>query len=313
MEAQRRAVIDIGTNSVKLLVAELAGSFVTPMHEEGRQTRLGRGFYETRRLQPGPLRDTAQAVAAFAARARELGAATPRVIATSAARDATNADELLAAVRAASGLDVQVISGEQEARWAFAGACTHPTLASRSLLLLDTGGGSSEFIIGRNGQSHFHHSYPLGSVRLAESLPHSDPPTAEDFAGCRAHLRTFLDNTIVPSVRDALAREPDQVALVATGGTASVLAMMELGLRQFHRARIEAVEFTTARIAEWTTRIWSLPLAARRELPGLPPERADIILFGVAIFEAIMAAFQLGPLRVSTRGLRFGALLDSAP
>jgi exopolyphosphatase/guanosine-5'-triphosphate,3'-diphosphate pyrophosphatase len=101
--------------------------------------------------------------------------------------------------------------------------------------------------------------------------------------------------------------------LVATGGTASVLALMHLRLPRFDRERIEAVSLDAAQVAEWTARLWALPLAARREIVGLPPERADIILFGVAIFEGIMETFRLAPLRPSTRGLRFGALLEPAP
>lgn len=311
MNPLRRAVIDVGTNSVKLLVAEVADGRITPLHEEGRQTRLGRGFYETRQLQPEPLRDTAAAVAAFAAKAREFDTAPPRVIATSAARDAVNAAELLAAIHASSGLVVEVISGEQEACWAFAGACTQPALAAQPMLLLDTGGGSSEFIVGGGGQSHFRQSYPLGAVRLAESLPHGDPPAAEDLARCRQQLREFLAREVVPAVRPALDREPAGVALVATGGTASVLAMMQLGLPRFDRERIEAVALDATQVADWTARLWKLPLAERRQITGLPPERADIILFGVAILEAVMDSFQFSPLHVSTRGLRFGALLAS--
>jgi exopolyphosphatase/guanosine-5'-triphosphate,3'-diphosphate pyrophosphatase len=156
-------------------------------------------------------------------------------------------------------------------------------------------------------------SHPLGVVRLAEALPHGDPPAAGEFARCREQVRDFLAREAVPEVRAAIAREAAGVALVATGGTASVLAMMELGLTRFDRNQIEGVALDAARVTDWTARLWALPLAARREITGLPPERADIILFGVAIFEAIMGAFALTPLRVSTRGLRFGALLEAPP
>src|SRR5881394_769201 len=115
----RRAVIDVGTNSVKLLVAEVSGRRVQPLVERSQQTRLGRGFYANHRLQPAAIAETARAVAGFAAQAREWGAVATRVIATSAARDAVNQAELLAALQATSNLEVEVISGEQEADWAF--------------------------------------------------------------------------------------------------------------------------------------------------------------------------------------------------
>src|SRR5207253_1721266 len=119
MEPVRRAVIDVGTNSVKLLVAEVAGHEVRPLVEESKQTRLGRGFYETHRLQAEAIATTAKAAATFADLAREQQAATIRVIATSAARDAVNPRELTSAIEEASGLKVEIISGEQEADWVF--------------------------------------------------------------------------------------------------------------------------------------------------------------------------------------------------
>src|SRR5690349_9578739 len=115
MPVERRAVIDVGTNSVKLLVADVTGRHVEPVLEDGRQTRLGKGFYESHRLQPIAIAQTALAVSEFAKAATRLGAVTVRVIATSAARDAENADDLAATVTKACGLMLEVISGEQEA------------------------------------------------------------------------------------------------------------------------------------------------------------------------------------------------------
>jgi len=189
MVVVRRAVIDVGTNSIKLLVADVAGD-VRPVLEESKQTRLGRGFYNSHRLQAEPLANTAKAVAVFASKARDLGASSIRVIATSAARDAVNAAELVSAIQQASELKVEIISGEQEAEWAFQGATTDPALSREPLLLLDVGGGSSEFIVGQGEHKHFRHSFPLGTVRLLESFPHSDPPRPEELAACRHWLRT---------------------------------------------------------------------------------------------------------------------------
>ncbi|HMO63627.1 MAG TPA: diol dehydratase reactivase ATPase-like domain-containing protein [Verrucomicrobiota bacterium] len=146
-----RAVVDVGTNSVKLLVARVRGAEVIPVFERAEQTRLGRGFYEDHRLRPEAVRHTAQAVAGFVHRARELGASAIRVLATSAVRDAVNSAELTDALSAATGLPVEVISGEVEAAMAFRGVCTDPGLAGRPLLVMDLGGGSTEFIVGRDG------------------------------------------------------------------------------------------------------------------------------------------------------------------
>src|SRR5579863_9057007 len=118
MDSIRCAVIDVGTNSIKLLVADVAGVVVEPVWEGSEQTRLGAGFFETRRLKSPAIEHTAKAVAAFAVRAHELGAVSTRVIATSAARDALNADDLTSAIERAAGLKVEILSGEQEAEWA---------------------------------------------------------------------------------------------------------------------------------------------------------------------------------------------------
>src|SRR6267142_5676404 len=146
METVRRAVIDVGTNSIKLLVADVRGRDVRPVHEESKQTRLGKGFYESNCLQPEAIARTAEAVWEFAEIAREKSAASIRVIATSAARDAVNPTDLTLSIERASGLKTEIISGEREAGWVFQGVATDAELAKRPLLLLDVGGGSTEFI-----------------------------------------------------------------------------------------------------------------------------------------------------------------------
>ena len=207
MQPIRRAVIDVGTNSIKLLVADVAGRDVQPVHEESRQTRLGQGFYETRRLQMEPIAYSANAVADFARTARQHDARSIRVIATSAARDAVNPEDLISAIEAASGLKVEIISGEQEAELAFQGVTTDTELARTPLLLLDVGGGSTEFILGRGEHKHFAHSFPLGTVRLLEKFPHSDPPTRSEFIACRDWMKNFLQNEVRPKLEPALRRE----------------------------------------------------------------------------------------------------------
>ncbi|HWH68696.1 MAG TPA: hypothetical protein VNT26_04890 [Candidatus Sulfotelmatobacter sp.] len=316
MEPNRRAVVDVGTNSIKLLVAEVCGNEVRPLWEESRQTRLGQGFYETHRLQPGPITNTAQAVAAFAAQARELQARTVRVIATSAARDARNAEELTAAIEQASGLKVEIISGEQEAHYAFLGVTTDPALAREPLLLLDVGGGSTEFILGQGQHQHFRHSFPLGTVRLMEKIPHSDPPRAEQLAGCRQWLKEFFDQHVQPRLRPAMDLEVSRaqahapLQLVGTGGTATILGCMEAQLSAFDRQRVEATRLSLPQIQAHAERLWQLPLEERKKTVGLPANRADVILTGVAIYEAVLQCLSLPELRLSTRGVRFAAVLD---
>lgn len=305
----RRAVIDIGTNSVKLLVADVSPDATEPVWEGSEQTRLGRGFYEDHRLRPDAIADTARVAAHFVRRAREQGAASVRIIATSAARDAVNAEELLAALHGACGQAVEVISGEQEADWAFQGVMTDASLRGQPALILDVGGGSTEFILGDAGVSVFRQSFKLGTVRLLEATPHADPPTAGELSAVRAQVRDFLDREVRPHIGAYLtATCREKLVLVGTGGTTSILARLELQLPTYDRERIEAASFTAERVRWHVEQLWQMPLAQRSELPGLPANRADVILFGAVIYEAVMETFGIGTLRVSTRGLRFAAV-----
>ena len=296
---------------MKLLVADVRGGEVRPVLEKSDQTRLGRGFYESHLLQPDAIAHTARAVAEFAAMAAGLGSTPPRVIGTSAARDARNAAELAAAILQASGLALEVITGEQEAEFAYRGVSSDSALAGLPLLILDVGGGSTEFIVGHGPERRFAQSFGIGSVRLLEQFPLGDPPCAAELAACRRHVRAFLEREVRASLDPALAavRVGGELSLIGTGGATTILARMEQRMEDFDRAHIEATRLSRGRVVEWNDRLWSLPFAERRALPGLPPKRADVILFGAAIYEGVMECFGLAELRVSTRGLRFGALL----
>lgn len=310
-QGERRAVIDIGSNSVKLLVANIRGPVVDPLLETGSQTRLGEGFFQSRRLQPAAIERTAHAVAAFIADSRRFNPARLRVIATAAAREALNQAEFLDTVRAVAQTEVEIIPGPVEADLAFRGVCTFPDLAAASLLVADVGGGSTELILGTAGHRRLAHSFPLGAVRLMEDLRITADPDPSDLPRCRAHLDAWIEQHVLPAMGPSWpGPEGVHPVFVGVGGTASVLACMTLALADYDRARIDATRLERTRLEEWTERLWALPLADRRRIPGLPPERADVILTGAAIYEALLRAFDLPAVRPSTRGLRFAALLD---
>jgi exopolyphosphatase/guanosine-5'-triphosphate,3'-diphosphate pyrophosphatase len=317
MPSIRRAVIDVGTNSVKVLVADVAGQSIQPVWEDSKQTRLGSGFYDTHQLQAEPVARTARAVARFAAMARELQAADVRVIGTSAARDAINAQELLASIESSSGLRMEIISGDQEAEWTFQGVTTDLRFGNESLLIMDVGGGSSEFILGQEQHKQFRESFPIGTVRLLEKIPHSDPPLPGELAACRAWVRETLKRAVEPRLGPALAAHARSLVngartqLVGTGGTTSILARIEACLEAFDRDRIEAIRLSRERLREHAERLWSVSLAERQKIVGLPAKRADVILTGVVIFEGVMEQFGFSELRVSTRGLRFAAVMGA--
>jgi exopolyphosphatase / guanosine-5'-triphosphate,3'-diphosphate pyrophosphatase len=306
---ERRAVIDVGTNSVKLLVGDVAGDALTPVTETSKQTRLGAGLYSTRRLQAAAIAATAEAVNEYSRAARELGATSLRLIATSAARDAHNADELAQAIRQICGLRLDVISGDKEAEWVFRGVTSNPKLATSPVLILDVGGGSTEFIVGENAVPQFRESYSLGTVRLLEQLHPGDPPGLRALVACRVWLRDFLKLQVIPLLRPALASCQRPVQLVGTGGTATILARIQGRMTDFDREKIESTPITLNLIRTELESQWQMTLADRQKTVGLPPNRADVILTGMAIYEAIMEQLGFSALHVSTRGLRYWALL----
>ena len=309
MALERRAVIDLGTNSVKLLVAEVEGEVLRPLWEQGNQTRLGEGFYKAHALQPRAIARTVRAVEEFVAKARTYGIERPRLIATSAARDALNRGHLVEALRPL-GLHLEVISGEQEAEWAYRGVCTDPALAGRRLLIAEVGGGSTQFILGQGGERCFQRSFPVGAVRLLEKFWPSDPPLPSELKHCREWLHDFMAEKVKPLLGEAWTADRPKTVFLGTGGTAAILARMELALDSYDRERIESVRLKRGAFGKWVLRLWSLPLAERKQIAGLPAARADVVLTGAAIYEAVMEHLGFAELRVSTRGVRFGALAD---
>jgi exopolyphosphatase / guanosine-5'-triphosphate,3'-diphosphate pyrophosphatase len=305
----RRAVIDIGTNSVKLLVADVERDSLAPVSELSKQTRLGAGFYGTRQLQKPAVALTVEAVAEFSKAAAELGASRVRLVATSAARDALNVAELSDAIERRCGLKTEILSGDKEADWVFRGVTSSAKLAQSPVLVLDVGGGSTEFIVGDHAVPQFRSSYGLGTVRLFEQLRLSDPPGLRALVACRVWLRNFLKAEVVPLLKPALDACQRHVQLVGTGGTATILARIETGMTDFDRDKIEATTLTLEQIRSHLESHWQMMLEERQKIPGMPPKRGDVILTGVAIYEAIMEQFGFQNLAISTRGLRYWALL----
>jgi exopolyphosphatase/guanosine-5'-triphosphate,3'-diphosphate pyrophosphatase len=293
----RRAVIDIGTNTVKLLVADVDGARITPVLSRDAATRLGQGLNvaapggsETgpRTLCEPAVARTLRAVREFAAEARRLGGAELVAVATSATRDAANADEFVRRVRQECGVDARVISGAREAELIFLGVCSDPRLAGEAVLVLDVGGGSAELIQGRSGRMQRHRSLPLGAVRLTERF--ADRP----LAAMTAHARAVFS--------DALAGfDPRGRRMIGTGGGIATLARMKEG-------RADHVVLSRDHIRAELGRLAAMSLEERKTLPGLPPERADIIVAGGTVFAVAMDLLEASELTVSVRGLRYGLL-----
>jgi exopolyphosphatase/guanosine-5'-triphosphate,3'-diphosphate pyrophosphatase len=305
----RRAVIDIGTNTVKLLVADVAGTVVLPVTEKDATTRLGEGLNESKRLSRTGITRTVDAVAGFVAEATRLGATDVLALTTSAAREAINRDEFLAGVRDGCRLEVRVITGEQEAELIFRGVASDPAWSSQPVVVLDVGGGSAEFIQGEAGKIERFQSLPLGAVRLTEKF-------GEDLPGLIAYLRATLYKLLA-------GYEMHSRKMIGTGGTITTLACVNVvgrvpsrgegapaeGSGPTKAAPVDHAVLTQDQLRGLVARLNALALPERKKVPGLPPERADIIVAGGAVFLVAMELLAAAELAVSTRNLRYGALL----
>jgi exopolyphosphatase / guanosine-5'-triphosphate,3'-diphosphate pyrophosphatase len=295
------AAIDVGTNTVLLLVAERKASGFQAVAERGSITRLGKGVDATRRLAPEAMERTLDAVGRFAAEARALGAVGLVVSATSAARDAENGGEFLAAAKERSGVEVEILSGEEEARLSYLAVSNDfaAEAGSRELVAIDIGGGSTEFIFGTGSAVRFHKSLDVGSVRLTERCVRSDPPSTEDFVRLNAELAAALPSVPCPAA-DAL--------VVGVAGTVTTLYAVANAVVPYDAARVHGGWLSRDTLARTRARLASAPLAARKRIPGLQAERADVIVAGAVLLECALDHLGAVGTRVSDRGLRWGLL-----
>jgi exopolyphosphatase/guanosine-5'-triphosphate,3'-diphosphate pyrophosphatase len=312
---ERCAVIDVGTNSVKLLVADLAGRTVRPVLRLSRQTRLGRGAFRRKRLQPNAIARTAAAVADLAAHAAALQPVRIRVLATGVVREAKNGRRLVQAIERAAELSVEIASGDQEAGLVFQGVTSDRTFASWPLVIVDVGGGSTEWIVGEGGFLYFTASTLLGTARLLEVNPIGDPPTPADLALCRERVVDVLHWDVRPKLQPVLRSFcRRELRLAGVGGALKSLA--RLGASPASQGDGKPICLELKQVRERVAWLWGLSARERRELDGLDPEKADVILSGALIYEAVMTEFGFSELFASERGLRDGALLagpDLAP
>jgi exopolyphosphatase/guanosine-5'-triphosphate,3'-diphosphate pyrophosphatase len=285
----RCAVIDIGTNTVKVLVADVQQGQVVPVLHKDRVTRLGEGVNECQHLSTAAIARTLQAVDEFLTESRAIGAINIIALTTSACRDAVNRNEFFDVVRQKCGLEVQLVSGEREAELIFQGVSSDAEWTGAALVVMDVGGGSAEFIQGRDGKMELFQSLPLGALRLTEQFGEGR------LTELREHLHAVL--------RPALARyKIGNGQMIGTGGTISTFARMEWGA-------VDHVKISREALLESVQRLAAMPLAERKKVPSLPLDRADIIVAGGAVFLVAMELLGAEELTVSVRNLRYGALL----
>jgi exopolyphosphatase/guanosine-5'-triphosphate,3'-diphosphate pyrophosphatase len=298
-------VIDIGTNSARLLVADVAGGRVTEVERHSTVTRLGRGVDLSGQLSAEAIDAACDAVAEYVAIYREAGADVVRAIATSAVRDASNGSAFVAELRERFALSARVLDGEEEARLTYLGAASERPPAEPTLVV-DIGGGSTELIVGAGEEIAFHASLQAGVVRHTERHIASDPPTAGELEALATDVRGLIEA--------AIAERPEAKATagIAVAGTPTSLAAIEMELEPYDPARVHGHVLSLPSIQRMFSRLASTPLSERVAIAGMHPDRAPTIVAGVVILVETMRAFGLERIEVSEHDILYGTAISTA-
>jgi exopolyphosphatase/guanosine-5'-triphosphate,3'-diphosphate pyrophosphatase len=297
----RYAVFDLGSNSIKFLVADAGEGRFRVQRELSIGTRLAEHLIDTCELRPEAMKRTLDALKLLRAEAETLGAEEFRAVATSAVRDSRNRRVFLKAARDILGFPVRLISGPEEGETIFLGVSADAHWRGKDLFILDIGGGSAEWVQGHRGKMEKRISLPLGAVRLRERFLH-EYPVAKDTAA-------LLIETVRGQIAHPLAHfQLGTRQLVGTGGTVTCLAAIHKKMDEFDPHRIDHTALTLAQIRALMDRFTGLTLEELKAIPGLPAKRADLIIPGTAVVLATMEHFGARRLSISVRGLRYGVL-----
>ncbi|MFZ4584229.1 MAG: exopolyphosphatase [Acidimicrobiia bacterium] len=303
--SERLAAVDIGTNSARLLVADVDGvgrdATLAPVERLMRITRLGQGVNETRALHPDAIARTVNVLREYGEVMTRLGATRVRVTATSAARDASNTDDFFSAATDALGVRPECISGEEEGALSFLGATANLD-APAPYLVVDIGGGSTEFVLGTTVPDALC-SVDMGCVRITEQFLHSDPPAPEELANAIAAIRDHLAD-----VQRAVPGAADAATLVGLAGTVTTMAAVELGLPEYDAEKIHGFTLTKAAAEDVYRTLATESSAERAHNPGLEPGRVDVIVGGATVAVTILRTLGFDEMRVSEADILDGLI-----
>jgi exopolyphosphatase / guanosine-5'-triphosphate,3'-diphosphate pyrophosphatase len=286
------AAVDIGTNSVRLLIADVTGTALHPLDRRMHITRLGQGVDATHRLAPDAIDRTLTVLREYHDAIQAAGVTRVRATATSAARDATNRDEFFTSARDALGFEAELLTGDEEAHLSFSGATAALTDEPAPYLVIDIGGGSTEFTVGTT-QPDAAISVDVGCVRITEQFLHTDPPAPEELSAAVLTVRDHLGDVerVIPQLHDAKT-------VVGLAGTITTVAAVEQGV-PYSRARVHRFRLTRDAAEDVFRTLAVEPAAQRRHNPGLEPGRVDTIVGGAIVLVATMRALDLDALLVS--------------
>jgi len=289
----RVACIDIGTNSIRLLVANYDGKAFTEVSKSLQMTRLGKGVNETKLLAPDRMADSTSVIAAYCQAAKDDGAENVYLMATSAVRDSTNAHEFLNQVYEKTGHAIDVISGDVEARVGFMGVLAGSEDPNQRALVIDIGGGSTEFIVGDASGIHYAKSLNIGAVRMTGAYIHSDPVEVSESQAVVA----FVTEQVNAIIHELKVHSIDVV--IGIGGTATTYATMQHEVTTYSRDKVHRLKVSLDDLRALNSRLESATVEERKHFPGLEEKRADIIYAGGLIMQVIMESLGISSFSVS--------------
>jgi exopolyphosphatase / guanosine-5'-triphosphate,3'-diphosphate pyrophosphatase len=305
MPGLRVAVVDMGTNSTRLLVADVDGGRVREVERRSTVTRLGRGVDLSGQLAAEAIEDVCAAVAGYIGLYEELGAQRVVAIATSAVRDASNSQMFLAELRERFALDARILEGTEEGRLTYLGACAERPPADKTLVV-DIGGGSTELVIGNGPEVDMYASIQAGTVRHTERYVTHDPPEAAELEELAADVRELIAAALEA---EPMVRANDGVGVA---GTPTSLAAIDQSLDPYDAELVHGHRLALQSIQRMCSELASKPLAERLRVKGLHPGRAPTIVAGVVILIQVMRAFGLDRIEVSEHDILWGAALEAA-
>jgi exopolyphosphatase/guanosine-5'-triphosphate,3'-diphosphate pyrophosphatase len=301
----RVAAVDIGTNSTRLLVADVEDGRIDDLHRETSVTRLGEGVDERRRLLPVPIARVRNVLTDYRRTVDSLGAERTLAIATSAFRDAENGEAFLGEIEWSYGFETQLLSGHDEALLTYRGV-TSDRDPHAGTVIVDIGGGSTELVAGEPDGVRWHDSLDIGSVRLTERFLHTDPPTPDELDACAVAVRALLAERVPDEIRDRTE------AAIGVAGTITSIAALALGLEEYDRHRVHGSHLTASALTEQLKRLAAAPLEERRTFRPLDPKRAPVIVAGAVIAQEALRFFDVDALEISERDILDGAALAAA-
>jgi exopolyphosphatase / guanosine-5'-triphosphate,3'-diphosphate pyrophosphatase len=301
----RVAAVDLGTNTTRLLVANVDDGHIDELERETRITRLGEGVDERHRLLPVPIARARNVLTDYRRTIEASGAERTLLVATSAVRDAENGEAFLGEIEWSYGFVARLLTGHDEALMTYRGVTSERGLEGETAIV-DLGGGSTEVVVGGADGVRWHDSLDIGSVRLTERFLHTDPPAGDELRRCAAAVRTLLRQRIPEPMRARVTHA------IGVAGTITSVAALDLGLERYARERVDGHVLSLDALRRQLDRLARLPLVERRMLPALDPDRAPVIVAGAVIACEVLDFLGVPQLEVSERDILDGAVLAAA-